>query len=91
MGLCGFLNILTQIFLSAKAIRRFGPRRIFITGFCCLSASLLAYPLLNFFARRAGKVDAKVIAIIALQMSSSFVLYPTFGTPPCPGLVVGNR
>ncbi|KAJ7163892.1 major facilitator superfamily domain-containing protein [Mycena crocata] len=78
MGLCGFLNIFTQTFLSAKAIRRFGPRSIFITAFCCLSMSFLAYPFLNFFARRAGKVDAAVVMVIILQLSSSFVIFPTF-------------
>ncbi|KAJ7895089.1 major facilitator superfamily domain-containing protein [Mycena leptocephala] len=79
MGLCGFLNIFTQTFLSAKAIRRFGPRSIFITAFCCLSFSFLAYPFLNFFARRAGRVDLAVIIVIVLQMSTSFVIFPTFG------------
>ncbi|KAJ6577532.1 major facilitator superfamily domain-containing protein [Mycena capillaripes] len=78
MGLCGFLNIFTQTFFSAKAIRRFGPRRIYITAFCCLSFTFLAYPLLNYFARRAGRVDAAVIVVIVLQMSTSFVLFPTF-------------
>ncbi|KAF7330206.1 Major facilitator superfamily multidrug-resistance DHA1 sub-family [Mycena venus] len=78
MGLCGFLNIFTQTFLSAKAIRRFGPRSIFITAFCCLSFSFLAYPFLNFFARKAGRVDASVIIVIILQMSSSFVIFPTY-------------
>jgi hypothetical protein len=79
MGLCGFLNVFTQVFLSAKAIRRFGPRSIFITAFCCLSVSFLAYPFLNSFARRAGRVDAFVIMVMILQMSSSFVIFPTYG------------
>ncbi|KAJ7659155.1 major facilitator superfamily domain-containing protein [Mycena polygramma] len=78
MAAIGLFNILTQIFLSAKAIRRFGPRSIFITAFSCLSISFLAYPLLNHFARRAGKVDAAVVAVMLLQMSSSFVIFPTF-------------
>ncbi|KAJ7352311.1 major facilitator superfamily domain-containing protein [Mycena albidolilacea] len=78
MGLCGFVNVFTQVFLSAKAIRRFGPRSIFITAFCCLSVSFLAYPFLNLFARRAGRVDAFVIMVMILQMSSSFVIFPTY-------------
>ncbi|KAJ6549461.1 major facilitator superfamily domain-containing protein [Mycena sp. CBHHK59/15] len=82
MGLCGFLNILAQTFLSAKMIRRFGPRKIFIASFCCMSWSFSAYSLLNFFARRAGKVDAFVVIVIILQMSSSFVIFPTFGKRP---------
>ncbi|KAJ7082879.1 major facilitator superfamily domain-containing protein [Mycena belliarum] len=78
MGLCGFLNVFMQVFVAAKAIRRFGPRNIFTTTFCCLTASFLAYPLLNLFARRAGKVDATVIAVIIFQMSASFVIFPTY-------------
>ncbi|KAJ7470767.1 major facilitator superfamily domain-containing protein [Mycena latifolia] len=78
MGLCGFLNVFIQLFVSAKAIRRFGPRSIFTTTFCCLSLAFLAYPLLNIFARRAGKVDAAVICVIIFQMSASFVIFPTY-------------
>ncbi|KAJ7199556.1 major facilitator superfamily multidrug-resistance, DHA1 sub-family [Mycena haematopus] len=78
MGLCGLLNVFTQVFLSAKAIRRFGPHTIFTTAFCCLSFSFLAYPFLNYFARKAGRVDTSVIIVIILQLSSSFVIFPTF-------------
>jgi len=78
MGLVGFLNVFMQIFLSAKAIRRFGPHRIFTATFCCLPISFLAYPILNYLARRAGRVDAAVIAVMVLQMSAPFVVFPTF-------------
>ncbi|KAJ7690065.1 major facilitator superfamily domain-containing protein [Mycena rosella] len=78
MGLSGFLNIFLQLFISAKAIRRFGPRKIFITAFCCISLCFLAYPFLNLFARRAGKVDAATICVIVFQMVSSFIIFPTF-------------
>ncbi|KAJ7501506.1 major facilitator superfamily domain-containing protein [Mycena galericulata] len=78
MGFCGFLNIFTQTFLSARAIRYFGPRRIFITAFCCLSSAFLLYPLLNYFARGAGRLDGRAIVVMMLQLSSSFVIFPTF-------------
>ncbi|KAJ7772383.1 major facilitator superfamily domain-containing protein [Mycena metata] len=78
MGSLGFVNVFTQIFFSARAIRYFGPRTIFITAFCWLSCSFLAYPLLNYFARRAGRVDWRVIAVMLFQMSSSLVIFPTF-------------
>ncbi|KAJ7284430.1 major facilitator superfamily multidrug-resistance, DHA1 sub-family [Mycena rebaudengoi] len=74
MGTCGFVNVFVQLFLAAKAIKRFGPHRIFTTTFCSLSLSFLAYPLLNFFARRAGGIDIFVITTIILQMSSSLLL-----------------
>ncbi|KAJ7030335.1 major facilitator superfamily multidrug-resistance, DHA1 sub-family [Mycena alexandri] len=78
MGSLGLVNVLTQIFFSARAIRHFGPRTIFITAFCWLSCSFLAYPLLNYFARRSGRVDGHVIAVMLFQMSSSLVIFPTF-------------
>ena|ERR1700761_5817800 len=81
MGFVGFLNVFTQTFWAAKAIRRFGPHRIFITMFSYLPFSFLVYPFLNYFARKAGRVDATVIALIVLQMSASFLIFPTYGAP----------
>jgi hypothetical protein len=81
MSAFALLNILMQIFLSARMIRYFGPRTIFITALCYLSASFLAYPLLIFLARRAGKVDGAVLAVLVFQLSCNFVLAPTFGAP----------
>ncbi|KAJ7220227.1 major facilitator superfamily domain-containing protein [Mycena pura] len=79
MGFVGFLNVFAQTFWAAKAIRRFGPHRIFITMFSVLPFSFLVYPFLNYFARRAGRVDGNVIALMVLQMSASFVIFPTYG------------
>ncbi|KAJ7056720.1 major facilitator superfamily multidrug-resistance, DHA1 sub-family [Mycena amicta] len=78
MGTVGFLNIFTQTFLSGKFIRRYGPRAIFRTTFILLPIAFLAYPLLNHFARIAGRVDAAVIAVMALQLSASFSIFPTY-------------
>ncbi|KAF7292633.1 Major facilitator superfamily multidrug-resistance DHA1 sub-family [Mycena indigotica] len=77
-GAVGLVNTFTQIFLSARLIRYFGPRTIYITAFCVLTLSFLAYPLLNYFARAAGHVDGRVIAVMVFQMSSAFVVFPTF-------------
>ncbi|KAF7317159.1 Major facilitator superfamily multidrug-resistance DHA1 sub-family [Mycena chlorophos] len=78
MGTVGFLNVFTQTLLSAKLIRRFGPRAIFHTTFILLPIAFLAYPFLNYFARKAGKVDAAVIAVMAVQLSASFAIFPTY-------------
>ncbi|KAJ6518192.1 major facilitator superfamily domain-containing protein [Mycena vitilis] len=75
----GLLNLFTQVFISPKAIRRFGPRAVYITTFCGLSVTFATYPLLNLFARRAGKVDAAVVAVMLVHMSSSFVTLTTYG------------
>ncbi|KAK7017703.1 major facilitator superfamily multidrug-resistance DHA1 sub-family [Favolaschia claudopus] len=78
MAVLGLLNIFTQLFLSARVIRYLGPRTIFITAFACMAYSFLAYSLLNFFARRAGRVDGWVVAVLVTQWATSFVIYPTF-------------
>ncbi|KAJ7149651.1 major facilitator superfamily domain-containing protein [Mycena filopes] len=78
MATLGLLNTITQIFFSARLIRHFGPRAIFITAFCALAGAFALYPLLRHFAREAGGVDWRVIAVMVVQMSSSFVVFPTF-------------
>jgi hypothetical protein len=82
MASLGFVNIFAQLFLSARIIRRFGPRTIFITTFVYLPCCFLAYPLLNLFARRAGRVDGAVIAVMVFQMGSALVVSPAFGEFP---------
>ncbi|KAF8207018.1 major facilitator superfamily multidrug-resistance, DHA1 sub-family [Mycena galopus ATCC 62051] len=74
----GLLNVFAQSLVTATAIDRFGPRTIFIATFCYLSSSFLAYPLLNFFVRRAGAVDSYAIIVMILQMVSnlSLILIP---------------
>ncbi|KAJ7771274.1 major facilitator superfamily domain-containing protein, partial [Mycena maculata] len=74
MGAAGLLKVLFQLFLSAKMIRYFGARKIFITAFCSQAGGFLAYPFLTFFARRAGRVDATVIAVIIFQMSANWII-----------------
>ncbi|KAF7317608.1 Major facilitator superfamily multidrug-resistance DHA1 sub-family [Mycena kentingensis (nom. inval.)] len=78
MGLAGLLNVFMQTFLSAKLIRRVGPRALFLTTFTFFPMSFLAYPLLNRLARAAGGVDFRVSVVIAAQLSTSFVMFATF-------------
>ncbi|KAJ6608660.1 major facilitator superfamily domain-containing protein [Mycena sp. CBHHK59/15] len=80
MGLCGISNAFVQIFLGGKIIRRFGPRRIFIAAFSALMLAFSAFPLLSFFAKRAGRIDAAVLVVLASQLSCTFVLYLAFAS-----------
>ncbi|KAJ7469905.1 hypothetical protein B0H11DRAFT_1920245 [Mycena galericulata] len=59
MGLCGISNAFVQGLFGGRIIRYVGLRRIY-TG---------------FFAARAGSVDGTVIAILAVQLNSSFFVY----------------
>jgi hypothetical protein len=82
MGICGISNAIVQIFLGGRVIRYFGPRRVFTAAFWALMFVFSAYPLLTFLARRAGRVDAAVVAVLICQLSCSVVLYFAFGQSP---------
>ncbi|KAJ7194486.1 major facilitator superfamily multidrug-resistance, DHA1 sub-family [Mycena haematopus] len=75
LGLCGIGNAIVQALLGGCLIRYFGPRRVFISAFCALVVAFSLYPLLSTAARRAGRVDAAVIVVLALQLSCTFVTY----------------
>ncbi|KAJ7737770.1 major facilitator superfamily multidrug-resistance, DHA1 sub-family [Mycena maculata] len=80
MGVCGICNALVQTFLGGRVIRYFGPRRIFTASFCALILAFSAYPLLSFFAERAGRIDTAVVVVLVFQLSCSFFLYFAFST-----------
>ncbi|KAF7309137.1 Major facilitator superfamily multidrug-resistance DHA1 sub-family [Mycena kentingensis (nom. inval.)] len=74
----GLLNACIQLLVAARAINYFGARTVFIANFASLTATFLAYPLLNYFARRAGGVDGWVAAVIVVQLSTGFFLSTTW-------------
>ncbi|KAJ6484064.1 major facilitator superfamily multidrug-resistance, DHA1 sub-family [Mycena sanguinolenta] len=78
MGLCGFSNAIVQVFLGGRLIRYFGARRVFTAAPCALIFVFSTYPLLSILARRAGRVDAAVVAVLVLQLSCNFTLYFSF-------------
>ncbi|KAJ7616005.1 major facilitator superfamily multidrug-resistance, DHA1 sub-family [Roridomyces roridus] len=80
MGLCGLSNAIVQGFYGGRIIRYFGPRTVFTGCFCALVAAYAAYPVLSFFAARAGRIDGIVITVLALQLSSSFFVYLAYAT-----------
>ncbi|KAF7369821.1 MFS domain-containing protein [Mycena venus] len=80
LGICGICNALIQVFFGGRVIRRFGPRRTFIVGFCALAVEFAMYPLVRFLAQRAGRVDAAVRMALACQLSCTFVLYFSYAS-----------
>ncbi|KAF7320532.1 MFS domain-containing protein [Mycena chlorophos] len=75
MGSVGIVNAVIQASLGGWTIRRFGARTVFTAGFVAITLELLAYPVLNLLARRAGRVDAFVWLAIAAQLSCSVFVY----------------
>ncbi|KAJ6530803.1 major facilitator superfamily domain-containing protein [Mycena vulgaris] len=78
MGICGFSNAVVQAAVGGRIIRHFGPRRVFNAAFCALACVFSLYPLLTVLARRAGRVDGAVVAVLVCQLSGNFVLYYSF-------------
>ncbi|KAJ7858040.1 hypothetical protein B0H14DRAFT_3864540 [Mycena olivaceomarginata] len=74
MGLCGISNAFVQGLFGGRIIRYVGPRCIYTGCFCAVGLAYAAYPLLSF-AARAGRVDGTAIAILVVQLSSSFFVY----------------
>ncbi|KAJ7670400.1 major facilitator superfamily domain-containing protein, partial [Mycena rosella] len=63
-GIWGITNTFCQLFVAARIIRRIGAKRIYIFAFANFTICIGAYPLLNFLARRANKVDSIVWTIV---------------------------
>ncbi|KAG6897014.1 hypothetical protein C0992_004658 [Termitomyces sp. T32_za158] len=70
LSVFGFVSAFVQLFFLGKLVRRFGPR--YLLAFTQLSnaVNIGLYPLLSFFARRAGRADGIVWTIIVLQLIS---------------------
>ncbi|RDB26338.1 Protein ZINC INDUCED FACILITATOR-LIKE 1 [Hypsizygus marmoreus] len=80
MGTWGVINAVVQLCFLGKLIRKFGPRKIQIIAQSSYVVVLSTYPLLNFFARRAGTVDVKVWAVIIIQLTFAMTNYPAFAS-----------
>lgn len=75
MGIWGILNALFQMTFLGHMIRRFGPKNVVLFAFSCYVMTFMLYPVLSFFARSTGKVDAKVWMVLLVQLivaASSF-------------------
>ncbi|KAJ7073028.1 major facilitator superfamily domain-containing protein [Mycena amicta] len=66
-GAWGVFRTLFQVFISARIIAFLGPRRAYIFAFANFTVCIGAYPVMSYFAQRAGRVDRLVWAVIVLQ------------------------
>ncbi|KAJ7579081.1 major facilitator superfamily multidrug-resistance, DHA1 sub-family [Mycena floridula] len=72
VGICGAL---AQIFVFSKLVRHYGSRTMFIVSLCGLFLAFGAFPVMSFFAKRAGKVDSMVIMFLIGQLGCSLYSY----------------
>lgn len=78
MGSLGLSAALVQIFILSRLLKRFGPRIMFIASLMALFISVSAFPCMSYFAKRAGRVDAIVWTIMAVQLTCSLMLYMSY-------------
>ncbi|KAG6909375.1 hypothetical protein DXG01_000814 [Tephrocybe rancida] len=69
MGTWGLINAVFQLTCLGWVLRRFGARKIQVFAHFSYCVVLALYPVLSFFARRAGGADGFVWVIIAVQLT----------------------
>ncbi|KAF7348667.1 Protein ZINC INDUCED FACILITATOR-LIKE 1 [Mycena venus] len=89
-GIWGIVNSFVILFLAAPLVRRFGVRTMYIFSFGNIGICIAAYPLLSFFAQRAGRVDATVWAIVVVQLISNLTTSMAYGASSAQMFIVNS-
>ncbi|KAJ6451943.1 major facilitator superfamily multidrug-resistance, DHA1 sub-family [Mycena sanguinolenta] len=79
-GIWGIANTVLLLFGVARLIRWFGARTTYIFSFANTAICIAMYPLLSFFAQRAGKVDFIVWGVVVVQLISNLALSMAFAS-----------
>lgn len=79
LGIFGLINASVQVRIMGPVLRRFGARRVFRVSFSSLLFSLAFFPVMKYFAQRAGRVDGIVIGLMVAQLTSQMLLYFAYG------------
>ncbi|KZP23804.1 MFS general substrate transporter [Athelia psychrophila] len=79
MGVWGVFNGVFSIFAFPRLLRIFGARQLFIAAFSSYLLCLAAFPILGVLARKSGRVDEKVWAVLIIQLLAYMVAYMSYG------------
>ncbi|KAF8183406.1 major facilitator superfamily domain-containing protein [Pholiota molesta] len=80
LGSFGLASALVQVQIMGPVIRRFGSRRVFRVSSASSLLSFMMYPLMKYFAQRAGHVNGAVIACMIVQLCCGMAIYFAYGT-----------
>lgn len=93
LGTFGFLNAAIQINCMGPLLRRFGVVRVFRFSVRSLLLCFAMYPFMSYFARDSGRVDARVVLCMCVQLCCQTMIYFAYGEcsilaptptyPPC--------
>ena len=79
LGIFGVVNVVIQVMLLGKLIRRFGPRKVLIFSFPAFLVSLACFPLEGCLARQMGGVDWRVWTVIIVHLVMDSLKYYCYG------------
>ena len=74
----GLAGGVIQLLFFARAIGKFGPKRVFQTGFLMFVPLYLLFPIINMYAKAHG-ITPGVWALVAMQMMMLVVMDMSFG------------
>lgn len=80
LGVYGFINAIIQLNFLGRIIRKFGPRTVYIASYACLFVCLGSYPVMKFFALKAGKVDRNVAIVMVIQLAFQTAIFAAYGS-----------
>ena len=76
----GLFAATLQALIFQPLLNRFGPRKICMAVMVSLMISTLMYPAMSAFAKRAGRVDGKVMVCMVVQVASLLIMFPGYST-----------
>ncbi|KAG1821052.1 major facilitator superfamily domain-containing protein [Suillus subaureus] len=79
------LNGTIQVYTFPRLLRRFGPKRLYITSFTFFLITFSTYPLMNYMAKR--NMEVGMWLILCVQLAAYIVAYNTYS---CIILYVNN-
>ncbi|KIJ98481.1 hypothetical protein K443DRAFT_133426 [Laccaria amethystina LaAM-08-1] len=80
LGAFGFFNAFVQINFLGRLIRHFGPRGVYMVAYASFLICIGSYPIMSYFAKRAGKVDGIVAAIMTIQLTFQITISMAYGS-----------
>ena len=68
LSVWGVIFAVVMVMVLGRTIRKYGPRKVHIFCYATYFVNIALYPLLAHLVRRSGSVDAKVWAVIVIQL-----------------------
>ncbi|KAL0952962.1 hypothetical protein HGRIS_007173 [Hohenbuehelia grisea] len=80
LGTWGAIVAVFQLAFFARSVRRFGARAVFMFSYSAFFVSIGSYPVINYFARKAGGIDAVVLTVLFIQMCAYVCSSMSYGS-----------